>query len=161
MVVKMSENKKIAIILIRGMVNISPDVKKTLELLRLKQKHACVVIDDNEVSRGMIQRVKDYTTYGTIDEPFFKEMLDKRGEMVGKIRISKSKEKIDTAKIAKEYFSAKMKLRDFESKGIKPFFRLAPPIKGFERKGIKMPFAKGGVLGQRGDAIKDLIVKML
>ena len=161
MVQKMSENKKIAVVLIRGMVNIHPDIKKTLELLRLKKKHACVVIDDNEVSRGMVQRVKDYTTYGTIDEKFFKEMLDKRGEMVGKTKISQSKEKVDTAKIAKDCFAGKMKLRDFQEKGIKPYFRLAPPIKGFERKGIKMPFAKGGVLGQRGDAIKDLIAKML
>lgn len=157
----MSSNKKIAVILVRGMVNISPDVKKTLQLLRLNKKHTCVVIEDNKVNRGMLQRVKDYTTYGVIDESFYKEMLDKRAEMIGKVKLSDSKEKIDVASLAKDYFSGKITLRDFEEKQIKPFFRLAPPVKGFERKGIKMPFSKGGVLGNREEKIKDLIVKML
>ena len=152
----MSSNK-IAVILIRGTVNTHPDVRKTLDLLRLKKKHACVVIDDNEVSRGMVQRVKDYVTYGLIDEAIFKTLLDKRGETVGN-----SDTKIDSAKIAKEYFAGKLHLRDFESKhSLKPFFRLHPPTGGFERKGIKMPFAKGGVLGDRAEKVKDLLTRML
>lgn len=157
MVIKMSESNKLAIVLIRGLINVHPDIKKTLELLRIKQKHVCVVVDDNEINRGMLQKVKDYATYGSVDEAFFKEMLDKRVQMVGKSDV-----KIDSAKIAKEYFSGKVKLAEFETKySIKPFFRLHPPIGGFERKGIKMPFAKGGVLGNRKDAMKDLIAKML
>ena len=156
----MSENK-IAVILVRGLIGTSPDVKKTLELLRLKKKHACVVIDNNEVSRGMVQRVKDYTTFGTIDEKTYKEMLDKRGELVGQVKASTDKS-FDSAKIAKEFFVGKLKLRDFESThNLKPFFRLHPPIKGFERGGIKLPFSKKGVLGDRAEAIKDLIFKML
>lgn len=38
---------------------------------------------------------------------------------------------------------------------------LHPPRGGFERKGIKAPFSTGGVLGNRGDAINQLITKML
>lgn len=38
---------------------------------------------------------------------------------------------------------------------------LHPPRGGFERKGIKAPFTTGGVLGYRGDAINELIKKML
>jgi len=148
---------KLVIIQIRGTVNTHPDVRKTLELLRLHQKHACVVIDDNEVNQGMLQKVKDYCTYGTIDEAFYKEMLDKRALIVGKADV-----KVDSAKISKEYFSGDLKARDFESKySVKPFFRLAPPKGGFERKGIKMPFTKGGVLGQRNEKITELISKML
>ncbi len=152
-------SKKIAVVLIRGTVNTHPDVRRTLELLRLKKKHACVVIDDNEVSRGMLQRVKDYTTFGTIDESFFAKMIEKRGELVGKNKVDS---KFDAKKVAKEYFSGKLKLSEFESKyNLKPYFRLAPPVGGFERKGIKMPYSKKGVLGQRGDAISELIEKML
>jgi len=154
-------NSKIAIILVRGLIGSSPDVKKTLELLRLKKKHACVVIDNNDVSLGMVRRVKDYVTFGTIDEATYKEMLDKRGELVGQVRASTDK-KFDSAKIAKEFFAGKLKLRDFESKyNLKPYFRLHPPIKGFERGGIKMPFSKKGVLGDRAEAISILIAKML
>ncbi len=154
-------NSKIAVVLIRGMVGISPDVKKTLELLRLKQKHACVVIDENPINMGMVKRIKDYATYGLIDEKAFKELLDKRGELVGGKKVS-SEKSVDTVKIAKEYFEGKTKLNEFEVKyNIKPFFRLAPPLKGFERKGIKMPYAKGGVLGDRKEKVFDLISKML
>lgn len=155
----MAENK-LAVILIRGTISASPDVVKTLDLLRLRKKNACVVVDNTEVNKGMLQRVKDYTTYGLVDEVFFKEMIDKRGELIGKDKVSESK--TDSAKIAKEYFSGKLKLREFTEKyQLKPFFRLHPPIGGFERKGIKMPFAKGGVLGNRGEEIKELISKML
>ena len=148
---------KIAVILVRGMVNLSYEKKKTLEYLRLKQKHACSVLDDTSENRGMVEKVKDYVTYGTIDENTYKEMLDKRVQKVGKSDIE-----IDTKKIAKDYFSGKIKLRDFESTyRIKPFFRLHPPIGGFEKGGIKEPYAKKGVLGNREDKIGELIAKML
>ncbi len=153
-------NEKFVVVMIRGMHDLHPDVKKTLDYLRLHQKHAAVVVDATPENKGMIEKVKDYVTFGSIDEAFFKEMLDKRGEVVGKL--SAKEAKIDTAKVAKEYFDGKLKLRDFEPKyNLKPFFRLHPPIGGFERKGIKMPFGKGGVLGNRKDKIKVLISKML
>ena len=44
MVEKM-KNSKIAIILIRGLVNVPHTIKKTLEFLYIKKKHICVVID--------------------------------------------------------------------------------------------------------------------
>ena len=152
-------SKKIAVVLIRGTVNTHPDVRKTLELLRLKKKHACVVVEDNEISKGMLQKVKDYTTFGTVDEAFFTKMIEKRGELVGKNKVDS---KFDAKKVAKEYFAGKIKLNEFENKySLKPYFRLAPPVKGFERGGIKKPFTQKGVLGQRGDKISELIEKML
>ena len=160
MVKKMSENK-LAVVLIRGFVNLSPDVKKTLDLLRLRKKHACVVLNDTAENRGMLQKVKDYTTFGVVDEAFFQEILEKRGEVVGQTLISKSETKVDCKKIASEFFAGKLQLREFVEKyNVKPYFRLHPPIGGFERKGIKMPFTKGGVLGQRNEKISELIAKM-
>lgn len=155
MVIKMSSTK-LAVVLIRGTIGTHPDVKKTLELLRLKKKHACVVIDDNAINRGMLQKVKDYTTFGVVDEAFYAEMLDKRGETIGQVT-----NKVDSKKIAKEYFAGKVKLKELELQGLKPFFRLHPPKGGFERAGIKMPYSKKGVLGDRKEAIKDLLVRML
>lgn len=154
-------NTKLAVVLIRGLVNTSPDVRKTLELLRLQKKHACTVIDNNEVAKGMLQKVKDYVTFGEITEEFYVEMLEKRGELIGKVKVSESKD-VDSKKVAKEFFAGEIRVKDLELKyNIKPFFRLHPPIKGFERKGIKMPYQKGGVLGNRADKISELITKML
>lgn len=156
MVLQMN-NQKIAVILIRGLVNVDVNIKKTLELLRLQQKHVCVVLDNTPENLGMVKKVKDYVTFGLVDEAFFATMLEKRGSVIGKSDV-----KIDAAAVAKEYFAGEVKLRDFETKfTIKPFFRLHPPVGGFERAGIKMPFAKKGVLGDRAEKISELITKML
>lgn len=148
---------KIAVILVRGTVNLSPDVKKTLELLRLRQKFACVVVDDTPMYRGMIQKVKDYVTYGEIEQAQFKTLVEKRGKVTGDEPVdSKTAEQL-----AKKYFEGNMKLRDFSDFGVKPFFRMHPPEKGFERKGIKKPYGRGGALGYRGPKIADLIERMM
>ncbi len=70
--------KKLAGILIRGLININPDIKKTLYLLRFRKKHTCVVIADTAVNKGMLVRCKDYVTWGEIDEETLKELQNKR-----------------------------------------------------------------------------------
>ena len=48
-----------------------------------------------------------------------------------------------------------------DSYGLKTTVKMHPPRGGFERKGIKVPFAAGGVLGDRGEKINDLISRMI
>ena len=43
---KQTKAGKIAAIMIRSSVSLKPDKRKTLDLLRLRQKHACVILDD-------------------------------------------------------------------------------------------------------------------
>jgi len=38
---------------------------------------------------------------------------------------------------------------------------LNPPRKGFGRKGVKIPFRLGGALGDRGEKMNDLILRMV
>jgi large subunit ribosomal protein L30 len=59
---------KIAVILIRGTIGLSHELKKTLTMLRLKRKNNCVVIDDKPSLVGMVKRVKDYATWGEADK---------------------------------------------------------------------------------------------
>ncbi len=40
------------------------------------------------------------------------------------------------------------------------WYALHPPRKGYGRKGIKLPFKKGGALGDRGEKINDLLLRM-
>jgi len=126
------KGKLIAVILVRGLINMRTDKKDTLKMLRLMRKNYCVVIKDTPSNMGMINKVKDYVTYGPIDDSTLKTLLDKRGEKNPK-----------------------------DPNKTKPFFRLQPPKKGFGRKGIKQPFNKGGGLGNRGEKINDLIQRML
>lgn len=125
---------KIAVIRIRGGIDVKIGLKDTLDMLRLYRKNYCVVMDDRPEILGMIKKVKDFVTYGEIDDDVLKLLIEKRGQ----------------------------KAKDDEGKeSLKKFFRLSPPRKGFERKGIKIGFNAGGALGYRGKYINDLIKRMV
>tara|TARA_Y100000310_G_scaffold201181_1_gene201253 strand:- start:79 stop:648 length:570 start_codon:yes stop_codon:yes gene_type:complete len=142
-------NKKIAVILVRGLVKVKKTVKDTLAMLRLTRKNHCVVIDNNPVNMGMIKKAKDYITWGEIDSETYTELINKRGQSYeGPETCSKGKIKYN-------------KFFVHEGKKLKKYFRLNPPKKGFGRKGIKIPFKVGGGLGYRGEKINELIKNML
>jgi large subunit ribosomal protein L30 len=146
--VETSKNAKVAVILVRGLTTINKKIKDTLLMLRLTRKNNCVVVDNNPATMGMIRKVKDYVTWGEIDDSIFKEIVDKRGEEF-KGRTEDGKKKYS------------YKCLDINGKKYKPYFRLNPPRKGFGRKGVKMPFKLGGALGDRSDKMSDLIKRML
>ena len=140
---------KIAVIRIRGGINVKTGIMRTFEVLRLYKKNCCVVVDSSPESIGMIKKAKDYVTWGEIDEETFKLLAEKRGE------IYKGREKDSHGRIEYKKFIV------IDNKKYKKFFRLQPPKGGFERKGIKIPFSIGGALGYRGDKINVLIKKMI
>ena len=72
-----------AVIRVRGTVNIKPDIKKTMQLLRLTRANHCVLLEENEVYKGMLQIVKDYTTWGEINKETLTKMLSVRGKLIG------------------------------------------------------------------------------
>ncbi len=143
----------LAVIRIRGKLDKSRDVKETFNRLRLRKKHVCVLLAENESNKGMIHKVKDFVTYGEIDKATLKELLEKRGRLAGDKKISNLKEDF-----VENLLNGKAKL---EEAGIKPFFRLAPPRQGFGRVGIKKGFSERGALGYRGKEINALIKKMM
>ena len=139
---------RLAVILVRGMVNITQSVKDTLKMLKLNRKNHCVVLENNPLNLGMIKKVKDYITWGDIDEETYKELVAKRGEeFQGRLTDFKKKYSYNHLEI--------------NGKKYKPYFRLSPPKKGFGRKGIKVAFKVSGALGDRKEKINDLIKRML
>ena len=66
--------KEMAVIQVRGSINMSNDLRQTLLMLNLKKKHNCVIIPATPQYLGMLQKAKDYITYGEIDSPT-KELL--------------------------------------------------------------------------------------
>ena len=97
---------------------------------------------------GMINKVKDYTTWGEITEQTFQEMVEKRGKEF-KARETDSKKKYS------------YRVLQYNSKKYKPYFALNPPRKGYGRKGIKVAFRASGALGYRGEKINDLLKRMI
>ncbi|MBR9677650.1 hypothetical protein GOV04_05920 [Candidatus Woesearchaeota archaeon] len=65
-------SNKLGVILIRSTMSLNPDIKKTLELLKLSKKNSLAIVSDTPQYRGMLQKVKDYVTYGELDETLIK-----------------------------------------------------------------------------------------
>jgi len=152
----------IAVVRVRGTANISPDHRKTLELLMLhKPNHAVLVAEELQLTK-MVEKAKDYVTYGEIDLETAAELLRKRGRTIEGERTDKKfleKEKAKSFEdIAKKIIEGKETLRNI---GIKPVFRLSPPRKGHNRGGIKKSYAVGGALGYRASDINALLRKMM
>jgi len=146
---KNNANGKFAVIRIRGLIGLNSDINRTLKQLTLHKKNYCVVVPNNESYYGMIMKVKDYVTWGNIDEDTYNFLTSKKGEEY-KGRITDSKGKVKY----KRFLTVK-------DKKLKKFFRLNSPRKGYGRRGIKISFSKGGALGYRGEKIKDLIKRMI
>jgi len=58
----------LAVIRLRGRIGIKPDIRKTLELLKLDRKFTLAIVPDTPDFRGMIKRVNDYVTWGEVSE---------------------------------------------------------------------------------------------
>lgn len=155
--------ERIAILRVRGNVNVNTKISDTLDMLRLYKKNYCTIVSNTPSNIGMINKIKDYVTFGPISSETFLNLLEKRGEITKKQKISeeyiKKKIKISIKDFVSEYMAFKKELKDIP--GLKSFFRLHPPKKGFEREGIKKPYSTGGTLGYRGEKINDLINRMI
>ena len=71
---------KIAIIRIRGLVDLKKEIRDTMELLSVFRRNYCVVLENTPSNLGMVKKVKDYVTYGEIDEETLKLMASKKQE---------------------------------------------------------------------------------
>jgi large subunit ribosomal protein L30 len=70
---------KIAVVRVRGVTGIRKEIKDTLTMLNLHKKNFCVILDGSPEKMGMLMKVKDYVTWGEIDEDALKQLESKRG----------------------------------------------------------------------------------
>jgi large subunit ribosomal protein L30 len=70
---------KIAIIRIRGTDDVKSTIESTMRMLKLHKKHTCSVYPKTDSLMGMLDKIKDYTTYGEIDDETYKLLVEKRG----------------------------------------------------------------------------------
>ncbi len=153
----------LAIIRIRGTVDVPPKVMKTLEMLNLSRKFTAVIYPDNETIKGMLNVVKDWVTWGEVNKEVLKELILKRGRLWGERKVSEESIKEITGKeideLIDELFAGNVGWHKLSPK-VKPVFRLHPPKGGFKGS-IKKPFKSGGELGYRGSRINDLLKRMI
>ncbi len=142
---------KIAVIRVRGVRNMEPKIKASLNHLKLFRPNHCVLLEDDGYTAGALKVVKDYVAYGIIDEETLFKLLHKRGEKGSKfLREVLSEEQLKNA--AKEILGGKA-LSEFAD----PVLRLHAPRSGY--KDIKKQYPRGD-LGRHSD-INELIKRMM
>jgi large subunit ribosomal protein L30 len=138
------------VIRIRGSINMKKDIKDTLAMLRLNRKMHCVLIKENDVMKGMLRKVRNWITWGEIDDDNLRLLIEKRGRKIGEKKLLNQE--------VEEAFK-KIKENQKTPEEIKPVFRLTPPSKGF-KESVKQHYPKGE-LGYRGKEINELLKRMI
>ena len=149
------------VIRVRGTTGVIRKIADNLDMLRLNRINHAVLVEETPSYAGMLQKGKDYITWGEVDAETVAEMIAKRGRIVGGAKVTDEylKENTDYDSIealAEAVINSEVKLADLN---IKPVFRLHPPRKGYE--GIRFSYNEGGSLGYRGEEIKDLVKRMV
>jgi large subunit ribosomal protein L30 len=159
---KTEQNKTIAVVRVRGTVSAMKEARETLSLLRLEHTNHAILIDDRPSYKGMLQRVNNYVTWGEVSKETVAAMLQKRARLLGN-------KKLDTEYLEKIGFKSFDELAEALVTGkaehsklpfMTPLFKLHPPTKGFKGK-TKKSFRQGGEAGYRGEAINDLVNRMI
>ncbi|MDE1833420.1 MAG: uL30 family ribosomal protein [Candidatus Micrarchaeota archaeon] len=134
------KDKVIAVVRIRGRVNVRHDITETLNRLHLKRVSNCAIIKVTESYDGMLQKCNDYVAFGEINEEILAKLL----------------EKSDIKATPKEILAGKADMKEINEH--MPF-RLHPPRHGY--KSTKLAFNQGGNLGYMGEEINGLIKRMV
>ena len=152
------------VVRVRSNVNVERSIRETMDYLNLTKVNHAVIIPENDQYHGMLQKAKDYITWGEATEATVEKMLAERGRMSGDSPLTDDvvKESTDFKNIqefAKSVTSGDSTVKDVP--GLKRVFRLHPPRGPKGWGGIKRSFVVGGALGARGDAINNLVERMI
>ena len=159
----MAEQRKCLVaVRIRGLSDISQETKDTLMMLRLTRNCHATLLDDRPAYNGMLRKSQHCLTWGEVSQESIALLLKKRGKLVGDKKLTDEYAKELDYKSLDDLAEAIFKV-DIEFSSlpeVKPVFRLRPPKKGYKGK-VKKSYAAGGEAGYRGDAINDLLKRMV
>jgi len=156
------EKKCLVVVRVRGLGEVSQEVKDTLKMLRLTRNCHATLIDDRPAYLGMLRKAQNCVTWGEISKENLVLLLKKRGRLVGDKKLTDEYALEVGYKSLDDLAEATYRLEVEYDRlpKVKPIFRLHPPKKGFRGK-IKRSYTTGGVTGYRGETINDLIKRML
>ena len=153
----------IAVVRLRGHMRLRTTIEDTMEHLQLTRVNHCVVLPETPDVLGMVQRAKDYITWGPIQAKDVEDLIRNRGRFMGDKPMTDETVKSMTkfasiAELAKAIHEGKVRYSKIE--GVKPIFRLNPPKKGL-KGGTKRSVNARGNLGNRGQEMSKLIQRMM
>ena len=164
------EEKVVFVMRVRGIIGVSPKVKKILQLLRLRQIHNGVFVRVNAATTKMLRLIEPFIAYGYPNLKSVKDVIYKRG--FGKVsgqRIPISDNTVVSAALGSvginciedvihEIFTCGPNF-----KAVSNFLwpvKMTSPKGGYAGKMLNH-HNEGGACGQQGDKINKLIKKML
>jgi large subunit ribosomal protein L30 len=162
---KTKKGKCLIAIRLRGTAGLKSEFEKTLVSLRLTKKFRAAILYDRPEITGMLAKVKDLITWGEARKETLRLLLKERAQTIGGKKLANSfvKQKFGLAtieRLASAIDKGELPLKKLWKEGLNPNFRLHPPKGGFKGK-TKLAFKQGGELGYRGEAIYDLIARMV
>ena len=159
---KTSKRKCIAVVRVRGSISAQREARETLDMLRLARTNHAVLIDNRPAFLGMLKRAQNYVTWGEASKETVALLLQKRGRLAGGKKLTDEY----AAKVGYKSLGelaeavASCKVEYWKLIGVQPVFKLHPPSKGFKGK-TKKSYGAGGEAGYRGEAINELIKRMV
>ena len=139
-------------------------IRDTMSMLNLTRVNHATILPNIPSYTGMLDKAKDYITWGEISHELITNLLKERGRMVGDnpvtdASIKENSKYSSVEKFAKALSSGEATMKDVTN--LKPVLRLHPPRGSKGWGGIKRSYTVGGALGFRGEAIGDLVSRMM
>lgn len=139
----MKMSRVLVVVRLKGNVGMDPDTRKTIESLKLSRAFTAGLFPYSPSLEGMLKKVQRYLTWGKPNKQTIFTLLKRAGY------VSKDAEKLSE------------QLENGDAELPAPLLvRLRPPRKGFG-KSVKKAFKSGGEYGDRGEAINELLKRML
>ena len=154
--------KCLAVIRIRGTIDLRGETNDTMKMMNLYHNCNATLVDDRPSYLGMLHKAQSYIAWGEPTVEIIAHLLRARGRTKGNRKLTDENIKqlgYETVeKLAEALHGNKVELKNLE--GVKPVFRLHPPKKGY-KKTVKKSFQAGGESGYRGEAINELMKRMI
>jgi large subunit ribosomal protein L7e len=164
-----AESKVILVVRIRGINCLSPQVRKILQLLRLRQLHNATLVRVNKATVNMLRKVEPFIAYGYPNHETIRRLVYKRGYA----KLNKQRIPLTTNAIIEQALgqhgivSVEDLIHELVTLGthfkvannfLWPF-KLSSPNGGFKNK--RHPYHKGGDWGNREEYINQLVRRMI
>jgi len=156
------KRKCLVVVRVRGLSNISQEIKDTLRMLRLTRNCHATLMDNRPAYLGMLRKAQNYVTWGEISKENVALLLKERGRLIGDKKLTDEYvqeigyNSLDD--LAEAVYNLEVEYSCLPK--VKAVFRLRPPKKGYKGK-VKRSYAAGGVTGYRGEAINNLLKRMM
>lgn len=148
------------VVQVRGTIDTDPEIRDTLEMLNLGSVNNFTLVPKTDSYQGMVVKVNDYVAYGEPSASTLTTLLRKRAETLGGGELNDEyvdeNTKYDSVEeLAEALVEGETTLREVS---LKPTIRLHPPRKG--HSGVKHSRKEGGVLGDHGEELDELLERM-